>query len=75
MQLIQDVRSGEHDGDFTGTSYVPVYVMVAVSFSFCFFMEKHGSNSNSYEASLYLSSVTLFYVFILRLKFYSFFRL
>ncbi|KAJ9152398.1 hypothetical protein P3X46_025967 [Hevea brasiliensis] len=31
-QLIQDVRSGEHDGDFAGTSYVPVYALLATGF-------------------------------------------
>lgn len=33
MQLIQDVRAGEHESDFTGTPYVPVYVVIAVSVS------------------------------------------
>uniref|UniRef100_A0A5B7ABS5 Beta-amylase n=1 Tax=Davidia involucrata TaxID=16924 RepID=A0A5B7ABS5_DAVIN len=28
-QLMQDVRPGEHGNDFTGTPYVPVYVMLA----------------------------------------------
>lgn len=31
MQLMRDVHSGEHENDFTGTPYVPVYVMLAVS--------------------------------------------
>ncbi|XP_031284255.1 beta-amylase 8 [Pistacia vera] len=31
-QLIQDVRSGDHDNDFTGSQYVPVYVMLATGF-------------------------------------------
>lgn len=28
-QLIQDVRAEEHEDDFTGTPYIPVYVMLA----------------------------------------------
>ncbi|EEF42523.1 Beta-amylase, putative [Ricinus communis] len=43
-QLIQDVRSGEHEGDFTSTSYVPVYVMLATGFinNFCQLVDPQG---------------------------------
>jgi len=31
MQLMQDIHSGVHENDFTGTPYVPVYVKLPVS--------------------------------------------
>jgi hypothetical protein len=31
LQLMQDIRSGEHENDFTGTPKVPVYVKLPVS--------------------------------------------
>ncbi|KDP28061.1 hypothetical protein JCGZ_19469 [Jatropha curcas] len=55
-QLIQDVRSGEHEGDFSGTSYVPVYAMLATGFvnNFCQLVDPQGirqelSHMNSLE--------------------------
>ncbi|XP_065878031.1 beta-amylase 8 [Euphorbia lathyris] len=43
-QLIQDIRSGEHEGNFTGSSYVPVYVMLATGFvnNFCQLVDPQG---------------------------------
>ncbi|XP_050233704.1 beta-amylase 8 [Mercurialis annua] len=43
-QLIQDVRSGGHEGDFTGTTYVPVYAMLATGFinNFCQLIDPQG---------------------------------
>lgn len=31
MQLMEDIHSGVHENDFTGTPYVPVYVKLPVS--------------------------------------------
>ncbi|KAM7261542.1 hypothetical protein ACFE04_020619 [Oxalis oulophora] len=43
-QLIQDVHSGEHGNNFTGTPYVPVYVMLAASGinNFCQLIDTEG---------------------------------
>lgn len=30
LQLMQDIRSGEHESDFTGTPKIPVYVKISV---------------------------------------------
>ncbi|KAK9276445.1 hypothetical protein L1049_005978 [Liquidambar formosana] len=43
-QLMQDVHSGEHENNFTGTPYVPVYVMLAngVINNFCQLVDLEG---------------------------------
>lgn len=70
MQLIQDVRSGDHDNDFTGTQYVPVYVMLAVSVCYsllasliCFFEIQNSCKTSSSR----LSSLCIF-LFMLKIS-------
>lgn len=61
MQLIQDVRAGEHEDDFTGTPYIPVYVMLAVSVFaslFLFLIRYSASNVFMWKYHLCMYSYT-----------------
>ncbi|KAM7490807.1 hypothetical protein LguiA_033728 [Lonicera macranthoides] len=43
-QLMQEVHTGEHGNDFSGTPYIPVYVMLAIGVvnNFCQLMDPEG---------------------------------
>ncbi|KAK0589989.1 hypothetical protein LWI29_021158 [Acer saccharum] len=59
-QLIQDVRSVDHENDFTGTPYVPVYVMLAngVINNFCQLVDPEGVRQElSHMKSLHVDGI------------------
>ncbi|KAL5793100.1 hypothetical protein ACOSP7_001694 [Xanthoceras sorbifolium] len=59
-QLIQDVRSGDHENDFTGTPYVPVYVMLGngVINNFCQLADPEGVRQElSHMKSLHVDGI------------------
>ncbi|KAK2661943.1 hypothetical protein Ddye_000517 [Dipteronia dyeriana] len=59
-QLIQDVRSEDHENDFTGTPYVPVYVMLAngVINNFCQLVDPDGVRQElSHMKSLHIDGI------------------
>ncbi|XP_021903090.1 beta-amylase 8 [Carica papaya] len=61
-QLITDVRSGEHGTNFTGTPYVPVYVMLpaGVINNFCQLVDPEGVRQElSYLKSLNVDGVSV----------------
>lgn len=61
-QLMRDVRSGEHENDFTGTPYVPVYVMLATGVinNFCQLVDPDGIRQElSHMKSLHTDGVVV----------------